>query len=923
MTGLNIKSIYISYSKNDKTIATKLHHILHDLLGQDAWLRDFSLDGGTLISDSIASAISEAKWFIILLSAHAIESVWLKMEADVATIRSLEDNDFQIIVIKLDNTEIPSNLKLLLGSKYTIDISATDDLEAEFLNLADYIDRTDPVHMRDDIYVDRGADADKFSLSARRNSIIFILGMAGIGKSSFITRSVADKLRKRPLCINLTRGHSMDMLARQIIQRTHVVQPIHEKATDQELALIAINALKKREDKFFLCIDNAEEGLDVSNHVHQYLEIFIMKFIEAGIRTHIILATSRNPEYPPAIAKSCDVVRITGLPDEYIRESIDLWLEGTNYHSRLMKMPELDDLVNLAGGYPLAAKMISSFLKVKPPEEILLSTQKKRFQLQLAEYILRSAGQSFLTDIHILILQVLAAVREPMSVEDLYSVTEIKEYGIDDIHKARSELLDLFLVEQNYEVMSLHNFLGAYFRDQLGGNEERFTNIATDFGQYAYDKALQLNFELTTLPTLKLDSDDEEERKVQLSNEIFRYAVPAGRLLIAVGKDELAKDLPIRIKGTLREMVFYFYQEKRDYKKALQYAEKWLKVSPGDLEILLFQARCYRNLRDGDSLTKAGRIISIIEKQDYSKRFAARVFREKALIAQNNDDIPAAKDFFRKGIEVNTRSPYPENRTGLALLLLREAEEMPHWKLEKQAIAEEALELLERARESSATFDRFHLGTYIEALIQAGKESVALPLLEEALRDRPDDERLNYRMAEILRKQEQYSEATKYAQQAINKGSPKAFLTLANILYSESIKLSIDGDVPSANAKLREALTALSDFRPEFGHDQEIADAIASKIYRSMGDFPKARQHVGRYQKTDNPYTIYEQCRILVGEASTSLAQDNYPEALSCIRSAKSSIEVYKIKRELPEPLQELLEEIESEEARINAIING
>src|SRR5882762_7066315 len=92
------------------------------------------------------------------------------------------------------------------------------------------------------------------------------------------------------------------------------------------------------------------------------------------------------------------------------------------------------------------------------------------------------------------------------------------------------------------------------------------------------------------------DNQADREKQITLSSEVFRYAVPSGRLLRAIGRDELAARLPIEIKGTLRELVFHFYQTRRDYQKALQYADRWLTINPHDLEVMLYRVRCHRNI---------------------------------------------------------------------------------------------------------------------------------------------------------------------------------------------------------------------------------------------------------------------------------------------------------------------------------------
>src|SRR2546423_8899588 len=118
-----------------------------------------------------------------------------------------------------------------------------------------------------------------------------------------------------------------------------------------------------------------------------------------------------------------------------------------------------------------------------------------------------------------------------------------------------------------------------YYRDQLTVLEQRRDNIAHDVGMYDYNKALKLNDEFKALQ-VEGEADSDDKRIAKLSNDIFRYAIPANRLLLTIGEEKLAEELPIYIKGALREMVFFFYQEKRDHKRALHYAERWLELNP-------------------------------------------------------------------------------------------------------------------------------------------------------------------------------------------------------------------------------------------------------------------------------------------------------------------------------------------------------
>lgn len=910
------KTVFISYAKDDLKIATRLREILAQFIGDSVWLRDFDLNDGELFVKAIDVPMTEAKWFVIILSSPALKCKWLRIELNVSTTKALEDDDFRLVLIKVDNCKTPEHLEAFFKNRTTIDLAKSEDIDHEFLQLAELIEKTESTQSNEKVYVDRGAAADNFSLISRRNRVVFVLGLAGIGKTSFCLNSVAERLRKKPLIIKLTRGHSADLLARQVIQKSYSKQPTDgQKTSDDELIQYAIDALHKRAEKFYVFLDNAEVGLDPSNRLLPFLESFVYRFTQSEIGTHLVIATTRKPDYGPGIAQDADILQLNGLEDIYVRECIDLWLQGDRRHDYVLNSPDFEDLVKLISGHPLAAKMIASYLKIKPVDQLLSIRHRRNIQLKLAEYILRSADHVALDDLHRLILQILAAVGEPMLLEDMLSVKELRRHPIDAIQKARWELLDWFLIEQNGELMSLHNFLEAYFSEQLNQDDVRLGKIASDFGEYAYHKSMSINADLKNL----LNQNPDDEGIAYLSNSIFRYALPANRLLRSIGKDELVEDLPIQIKGTIREMVFYYYQTKHDYRKAFRYAEEWLRLNSNDLEIILYQIRCYRNFRDDASLKAAERLIRRVEKMEYSGRLDARLFREKALIAQFRGDYERAKEFFRKGIEVYTPYPYPENYIGLAQLLLRELDELPLYGFDEIYFntAEEALELLEEAKSRTTLFDRFYLGIYVEALIYAGRVDTALPLLKEALNEKPEDERLNYRMAEILRKYERLDEAEEFAKKALRYGASKAALSLANILHGQALILLKNSDFANANKKLENALDTMAHFRPEYGHDREVADTITSKIYRALNDWKNAAELVGKYPNTKNRYTIYEQSLINLEEAKKLEGDGFYGEALSKVRSIAARLLALKSERDLSPPLAEVLSEATQREARL------
>jgi tetratricopeptide (TPR) repeat protein len=362
-------------------------------------------------------------------------------------------------------------------------------------------------------------------------------------------------------------------------------------------------------------------------------------------------------------------------------------------------------------------------------------------------------------------------------------------------------------------------------------SESLFDSISHDLGLHTFEKAIEENRRLTELVAQQRESDGDDEDLIRVSNEVFRYAVSAAKLLGYIGDKERLKRLPIKAKGTLRELVFFFNQDKRDYRTALTYAQKWLEVSPNDSDILLYQARCYRSI---GKLDEALKIIEALEAVHAGKRgLESRLWRERGLIAQSRGKTEEAKECFREGVKQYIPFSFPGGHLGLARLLLNEAQDLPfNLSVHQADLADQALKLLETAREESSRFDRYTLEAYIEALILAGQEDRALPMLMEKLEERPDDPRWNYRMAEVQRKRGALRDAQPYAEKAVVGGYPKAPITLANILYSQATDLQ-GLDPGGAEQRLKAALKALARFRPDRPRDQEVADTIRAKVYRT------------------------------------------------------------------------------------------
>jgi hypothetical protein len=109
--------------------------------------------------------------------------------------------------------------------------------------------------------------------------------------------------------------------------------------------------------------------------------------------------------------------------------------------------------------------MVSTLVRVLSVEQVLLPGRKERTQMRLAEHTLRSIDYSQLTVLEHLILGTLVAVKEQMRLQD---IRHFRVHPIEAVHDAWAKLADLFLIQQQGELMFLHTFIEEYFRAALG-----------------------------------------------------------------------------------------------------------------------------------------------------------------------------------------------------------------------------------------------------------------------------------------------------------------------------------------------------------------------------------------------------------------------------------------------------------------------
>ena len=109
--------IFLSYSSRDKEIAQRLYEYL-SAENYDVWLDKMRLMTGDNVVENVFEAISNCRYFAILLTRNSSESQWVKQEISAARIRELEEQKIVILPLLYEDCTIPTSLSSKLYADF-------------------------------------------------------------------------------------------------------------------------------------------------------------------------------------------------------------------------------------------------------------------------------------------------------------------------------------------------------------------------------------------------------------------------------------------------------------------------------------------------------------------------------------------------------------------------------------------------------------------------------------------------------------------------------------------------------------------------------------------------------------------------------------------------------------------------------------
>ena len=136
MNEANRNGLFISHSHIDHPFVSKLTHQLVKA-GVRVWVDEAEMLPGDSLVEKIGCAISEMRFFGIVLSPQAVGSPWVRKELNVALSTEIADANIVVIPILRAQCDIPT----LLKDKYYCDLSGNEDSQPYRDNLRKLIRR--------------------------------------------------------------------------------------------------------------------------------------------------------------------------------------------------------------------------------------------------------------------------------------------------------------------------------------------------------------------------------------------------------------------------------------------------------------------------------------------------------------------------------------------------------------------------------------------------------------------------------------------------------------------------------------------------------------------------------------------------------------------------------------------------------------
>src|SRR5271165_4301333 len=185
---------FLSYAHTDKVFTDALFRWLTEVAGLNIWYDARNMDGGAEIGTGLQNAIEQCRGILLLASAGAIRSGWVKREYNIALDESARSPDFRVIPLRIAN----ANADELIRGLSWIAVPTTEltpDVAAAILRAFYPGDRRPDPRLSRDVYVSASwQSGDNISAQAACRALM-TAGFRLIGDAKDHTVFKGDRLQ--------------------------------------------------------------------------------------------------------------------------------------------------------------------------------------------------------------------------------------------------------------------------------------------------------------------------------------------------------------------------------------------------------------------------------------------------------------------------------------------------------------------------------------------------------------------------------------------------------------------------------------------------------------------------------------------------------------------------------------------------------
>jgi len=751
---------FISHSSYDRAFVERL---ARQLRSDDVWVDMWDMDVGDLLVTKIERAIETASEFILVLSGAALQSKWVKYESNMAIIRLLEDADFRIVVLRIDDCEVPLRFRPFLY------VDAPNDPESAISQTQAFLSKRRSSEQGREIlyrrqFVNRAEEVGLIEqyIGDPDVRIICINGFFGIGKTSLM-KEAAIRLWRRPqlAIVELSPAHTGPRLCLELCALAGIDGP-PDGASSEELTRASLLAVESLVADARVIVFNKFEGvLDEDGSPGREVSDVLLHLCEipATSKTPIFVLSRRWPRFDGIPRQRIGDVRVAGLKTDYLVTILE------NEVSRIQRKdyPRAGPLVDLAKelyGYPLAGRLAAPLLTKYSPEYLLRNLRHvESLRTDIAEAIL---AQLDIGEGPSQVLEALALFDGALSPEAL---AVILSREIESVLESIDVLADHNLVDAEGSAVHLHPLITDFYwkRVRTGPNFKEYAKRLADFARRSLETC------------------------ARGSTEYVSWLTHACRMLFLSGDLDGGKQLRADLRGELKRAAIDLYQ-RQEYDVCLRYCEEYLQSDTNDVEVLFHKARCLSRLeRPLEAHAILDRLLSMPR---LTNRRAARLNYAKGRTFFENRQLEEARNWFARALALSP--DYLPALQGMAEVLVR------------TNMVNDAAAFLERALVASP-MDSYALSLYADVLWRQGRPMEAIEKMGLAVKAQPENASFLFRMGRFHQESGSLESARDWFSKA--KKADDTYSDVRLSLASVAIDLRRFGEAEAELAYLRPLLT--------------------------------------------------------------------------------------------------------------------